>query len=261
MREKKTAISSTPLFDGAAQDTLKHNATKSCIIQKADYRNFLRDIPNGTIDLVLTDPPYCISRDTGFKNCGPKSVERFAVNMNFGEWDKQDIDLTTLAELSYAALRQSGTCIVWYDLWKITTLADAMRFAGFCQIRMIEWQKSNPVPLNSKRNYLTNGREIAVLGVKGGKPTFNSEYDNGVYEYPIPNNGKRYHPTQKPIDLFCELISKHSNRGDLVIDPFLGSGTTAIAAVNQGRMFHGCDKDDDYVYIARERVADATQTT
>ena len=129
-----------------------------------------------------------------------------------------------------------------------------MTAAGFVQIRLIIWQKTNPVPLNSKRNYLTNSREVAVLGVKGGKPTFNSEYDNGVYEYAIPNNGTRYHPTQKPLGLFRELILKHSNPGDLILDPFLGSGTTAVAADMEGRQFAGCDKDGEYVAIAQRRI-------
>ena len=67
----------------------------------------------------------------------------------------------------------------------------------FKQIRFIEWIKTNPVPLNQSVNYLTNSREIALLGVKGGKPTFNSKYDKGIYEYPIQSGKTRFHPTQK----------------------------------------------------------------
>lgn len=225
-----------------------------------DFAAFLRGIPSASVDLVLTDPPYAISRKTGFANLGERGVERFAVSMDFGKWDHEEIDLGALAELSFAALRRGGTAIIFYDLWKITALAEALRHAGFKQLRLVEWLKTNPVPLNSKRNYLTNSREIAVLGVKGGKPTFHGEYDNGQYLHPIPNTrggGGRRHPTQKPLRLMEELIEKHSNAGDMVVDPFVGSGTTALACVRSGRRFAGCDIDGGYARLARERVRDA----
>ena len=231
-------------------------AASLCSIRSMDFAAFLQRIDKGAAHLILTDPPYAISRKTGFSSLGENSVERFAVSMDFGKWDHREIDTAKLMKLSYSALCKGGTAIVFYDLWKITDLANAMTAAGFKQLRLVEWMKTNPVPLNSKRNYLTNSREIAVLGVKGGKPTFHSEYDNGQYHHPIPNNGTRHHPTQKPLELMEKLIAKHSNPGDLVIDPFLGSGTTAVAALRLGRRFSGCDIDRGYVDIARERLRD-----
>jgi len=230
--------------------------SKQCSVIEQDYRTFLGHLQVGSVDLMLTDPPYAISRDTGFAKLGPNSVERFAISMDFGEWDHSEIDLAAFCDLSFRALRKGGTAIVFYDMWKSNYLADAMRSSGFKQIRLIQWEKTNPVPLNSKRNYLTNAREFAVLGVKHSKPTFHSEYDNGRYSYPIPNNGKRHHPTQKPMELFLELIVKHSNPGDLIIDPFVGSGTTALAALRHGRRFSGCDIDSQYVAIARQRLGE-----
>lgn len=230
-------------------------ADSDCRICTMDFADFLEhQVPVGKVDLILTDPPYTISRKTGFKSLGPKSVARFAVDMHFGDWDVVEIDRQQLAKLAFAALRQGGTAIVFYDVWKTSHLAEAMEEAGFKQIRLIEWIKTNPVPLNSKRNYLTNGRECAVLGVKGGKPTFNSEYDNGMYYYPIAHSGKRLHPTQKPLQLMADLVRKHSAEGDLVIDPFLGAGTTAVAALQNQRRFAGCDKDAGYVAVAKKRL-------
>ena len=226
----------------------------TCTIETSDYARFLSELEDQSVDLILTDPPYTISRKTGFKHVGPGSVERFAVDMDFGAWDHARIDLDVLSEQALRVLRRGGTAIIFYDLWKMSYLADSMKNAGFKQLRFIEWVKKNPVPLNSKRNYLTNSREIAVSGVRTGKPTFHSEYDNGIYTFPIPNNGKRRHPTQKPMSLFKELIEKHSNHGDLVVDPFLGSGTTAIAALSLSRRFRGCDIDKGYVKIAKDRV-------
>ena len=230
-------------------------------ISVMDFAEFLANhIASASVDLLLTDPPYSISRPTGFKNIGKKGVPRFAVSMEFGDWDSKPIDLQLLANLGYRGLRNGGTAIVFYDVWKISHLAEAMTAAGFKQLRLIEWLKTNPVPLNAKRNYLSNAREIAVLGVKGGKPTFHSGYDNGIYHYPIPHGGpkaRRLHPTQKPLGLMDDLVRKHSQPGDLIVDPFLGGGTTALAALNNKRRFAGCDKDAGYVAVATKRLAQA----
>ena len=223
-------------------------------ITHSDYREFLQSLKSNSVDLLLTDPPYTVSRKTGFANY-KNGVPRFAVSMDFGEWDHERIDLDALARETYRVLRRGGAAIVWYDVWKISHLYDALADAGFKMLRLIVWNKTNPVPLNSQSSYLSNSREMAVVGVKGGKPTFNSEYDRGDYAYPIPRHGgKRIHPTQKPLDLFRELIRKHSNPGDLVIDPFLGSGTTAVAAIQEGRTFAGCDIDEKYVKASKARM-------
>lgn len=227
-------------------------------IECSDYRDFLQSLDRNSVDLVLTDPPYAVSRKTGFSSV-KNGVQRFAVSMDFGDWDHQQIDLDALARETYRVLRRGGTAIVWYDLWKIGQLYDALADAGFKMLRLIVWNKTNPVPLNSKCIYLSNSREMAVVAVKGGSPTFNSHYDSGDYSYPIPRHGgKRIHPTQKPLDLFRELIRKHSSPGDLVIDPFLGSGTTAVAALEEDRQFAGCDIDESYTQAAKSRMRQLT---
>jgi site-specific DNA-methyltransferase (adenine-specific) len=93
---------------------------------------------------------------------------------------------------------------------------------------------------------LTNCREIALIGVKEGNPTFNSSYDNGIYSFPLQGGKNRFHPTQKSLLLFEELIKKHSRENDVVLDTFLGSGTTAIAAKNTNRKFKGCELSKEY---------------
>ncbi len=223
-------------------------------IKVSDYQEFMSSLPAGSVDLILTDPPYCISKKTGFSEV-VNGVQRFAVSMDFGTWDHVEINLDDMAKVFYTSLRRGGTAIVWYDLWKIGKVKDAMESAGFKMLRQIIWQKTNPVPLNMRATYLSNSREMAVVGVKVGKPTFNSEYDSGIYEYPIPRHkGKRQHPTQKPLTLFEDLVLKHSNPGDLVVDPFLGAGTTGVAALRNLRHFTGCDIDDNYVKISQEKI-------
>jgi site-specific DNA-methyltransferase (adenine-specific) len=175
--------------------------------------------------------------------------KKYCVKTDYGEWDA-NFTMELLDQFIgeyYKKLRKGGTLIMFFDLWKISALKELLEKHKFKQIRMIEWIKTNPQPLNSKVNYLTNCREIALVGVKGGSPTFNSSYDNGIYMYPLQGGKNRFHPTQKSLALFEELIKKHSNENDVVLDTFLGGGTTAIACKNTNRQFRGCEISKEYI--------------
>jgi site-specific DNA-methyltransferase (adenine-specific) len=222
-------------------------------LENASCFDFLPKVASKSIDLILIDPPYKISRETGFSSY-VTGEPRFAVSMDFGDWDYGIDEWDVIAREAYRVLKTGGTFISFYDLWKITELKNHLEKASFKQIRLIEWLKTNPVPINSQVNYLTNAREIALLGVKGGKPTFNSKYHNGVYQYPICQDKGRFHPTQKPVKLLRELIEIHSNPGDVVLDCFSGSGTTAVAARDLGRSFVGCELDPDYFEKSLKRI-------
>ncbi|MFP4697902.1 MAG: DNA-methyltransferase [Eubacteriales bacterium] len=217
---------------------------------------YLKRLENNSIDLFLIDPPYEVSRDTNFQSgeATGRDTDRFMVSMDFGGWDKNFIGLDRVIKEAYRVLKKGGTFICFYDLWKITTLKKYFENAKFKQLRFIEWIKTNPVPLNSKLNYLTNSREIAVVGVKIGKPTFNSEYDNGIYRYPIYHEKDRFHPTQKPLGLIEELILKHSHEEDIICDCFSGSGTTALAAIKNNRHFTGCEINKEYFDKSINRI-------
>ena len=210
--------------------------------------DYLQTIPDKSVSLVLIDPPYEISKNTNFKTGKIKdnNTDRFRISMFFGEQDTVFDNLDIVINECYRILKNGGTIICFYDIWKISFLKKYLENAKFKQIRFIEWIKTNPVPLNSKINYLSNAREIAVVGIKKGKGVFKSEYDKGIYEYPIYHNKKRFHPTQKPVTLLEELIKKHTNEGDLVLDCFAGSGSTTIAAYNTNRDFTGCELNKNY---------------
>ena len=275
---------------------------------------FLKTVKSNSIDLVLTDPPYITSRETGMDKwvdhvakqdkAGAKNIKtieewnqyktaeewvkwfenskiekenwtselskmkesylkygsiygkKYAVKTDYGEWDSQ-FTLETLNEFVsefYRVLRKGGTAIIFFDLWKITDLKQMLETNKFKQHRFIEWIKTNPQPINSSRNYLTNCREIALSGVKGGSPTFNSKYDKAIYEFPLQGGKDRFHPTQKSLSLFEALIKKHSNEGDTILDPFAGSATTAVAAKKLGRSFVGCELDEEFFKKSVDRI-------
>ena len=275
---------------------------------------FLESIPDNSVDLILTDPPYITSRDSGmdkwvkhveqqdsegaenikteedweklktaeewdawfdkskvseknrpkkltsmkkdFLKYGSIYGKKYAVTTNYGKWDSEFTleKLDLFVKHFHRILRDGGTCIIFFDIWKLTNLKDILEDSKFKQLRFIEWIKTNPQPINSSVNYLTNCREIALLGIKKSKPTFNSKYDKGIYEHPLQGGKERFHPTQKSLPLFEELINKHSNEGDLVLDCFAGSATTGVAALKTNRRFIGCELDEQYYEKASERL-------
>ena len=229
-------------------DNIAENSNSRISLLNQDCLEFLAALDSKSVDMVLTDPPYEVSRDTNFssgKKTG-RNTDRFRVSMEFGDWDYGFSNLLEVIRECYRVLKAGGVMVCFYDLWKLTTLKEYFDKAKFQQLRFIEWLKTNPVPLNSRTNYLTNAREIALVGVKGGRPTFHSEYDNGIYRYPICRDKGRFHPTQKPVALMEALILKHTNKGELVLDCFAGSGTTAAAAYNTDRNFIGCELCGEY---------------
>lgn len=230
--------------------------TETITLRNEDCLEYFKRIPDNSIDLVLLDPPYKISRETNFAK-GDKTgrdVDRLRVNYEFGVWDKGKDVLEKVLHECYRVLRKSGTIICFYDLWKITYLKKWLEQSGFKQVRFCEWLKTNPVPINSKKNYLTNSREAIITAVKVGTPTFHSEYDNGVYRYPINHEKGRFHPTQKPTKLIEELILKHSNENDIVLDCFSGSGTTAISCIHTKRRFTGTELDPLFFKKSVDRI-------
>ena len=259
-------------------------------IKNMEGLEYLSTVPNGSVDLILTDPPYIISKETGmnthynnvkqneenniefvkteeewccykqennitddknkekYMKYGSIYGKKYCVKTDYGDWDSNftmEVLDNFIGEY-YKKLKTGGTIIIFFDLWKITYLKELMEKHKFKQVRFIEWIKTNPQPLNSSVNYLTNCREIALLGIKGSKPTFNSKYDNGIYMFPLQGGKNRFHPTQKSLNLFEALIEKHSNENDVVLDTFLGGGTTAFACKNTNRMFKGCEISKEY---------------
>jgi DNA modification methylase len=211
----------------------------------------LPKIESNSIDLIITDPPYLISRDSNFKQISDSTSKemstKYNISIDFGDWDKVELDFNYLFKEWFRILKKGGTLIVFYDVWKSNEIKESANIVGFKQPRVCAWTKTNPVPINSKTNYLSNATEYFFTFVKGGKPTFNSAYDNGFYKFPICHGKERLqHPTQKPLSLISQLIEKHSNSGDLVLDNFAGTGTVGEACVKLGRDYILIEKEETY---------------
>ena len=221
----------------------------------------MKNIKDESIDLILTDLPYIISKKSNFDVGGAWNdsedirKRKTPPKTDFGEWDKIPLDLETIISEFYRVIKKGGTLISFYDIWKMQEFKDIAEQNKFKQARLLRWDKSNPMPTNSKINYLSTVSEYFTSFTKVSKPTFNSEYDKGIYVFPICSGNERTeHPTQKPLKLMEELILKHSNTNDIILDPFMGSGSTGVACVNTNRRFIGIELDKDYYNIAKERM-------
>lgn len=205
-------------------------------------------IPDGSIDLLLTDPPYNVSMKSNFHTMGRKGVD-------FGEWDK-GFDQQSWLTLACAKVKKGGSAVIFNDYKNIGLMTDVLSANGFEVKELLMWRKSNPMPRNRDRLYVTSV-EVALWAVKGKGWTFNRQretYENAIFESPTVNHKKRYHPTQKPESIFTELVKIHSNENDIIFDPFMGSGTTAVTAIRNNRSFIGFEREPEYVEIANKRL-------
>jgi len=215
-------------------------------LRLGDCLKVMQTIPDKSVDLCLTDPPYNIARNNNFSTMGRAGID-------FGEWDK-GFDLFSYIDQVSRILKKDGSFVV-FNAWRnLGAIADYAETQGFETKDMVRLEKSNPMPRNRDRRYITD-YECAIWFVKkGAKWTFNRQ--DGKYQRPkfVASIESGLHPTQKNLNLMENLLKIHSNQGDMVIDPFMGSGTTGVACKNLGRKFIGIEQDANYFEIAKKRI-------
>ena len=219
-------------------------------IKQGDCLELMKDIPDGSVDLVVTDPPYNISVKNNFKTMGRSG-------MDFGEWDKE-FDLFSWIDIASDKLTKDGGMIIFNSWRNIGSIARYCESQGFVTKDCFRWVKDNPMPRNRDRRYITD-REFGIwVTKKNAKWVFNrksDKYDRPEYNYPIvAGKEKTSHPTQKPVALMSEIIKRHSFEHDVILDPFMGSGSTGVACINTNRNFIGFELDETYFNIAKERL-------
>lgn len=219
-----------------------------------DFRNFVPTLEDNSIDAIITDIPYCISKENNFSTMKDRP---FRQGIDFGEWDK-DFDINDL-KLLVPKLKKGGTLFVFHSFEQYSDLLNTFDELEF-KDRVI-WRKTNPMPRNRDRRYVCN-IEIASWYVKPGKTwTFNRQsdtYDESVLSYPSESNHYRIHPTQKNLDLMGDIVRRHTNKSDLVLDCFMGSGSTGVACILNDRSFIGVERNTEYFDKAVKKIKDET---
>ena len=232
--------------------------TENGILYNGDSIKIMSKFPNGEVNLILTDPPYNISRKNNFstmKNKYGKLAHRRGID--FGEWDK-GFDLFEWITYTYNILDKNGS-LFFFNAWK--NVGEMAKFAeeiGFEAKDLFRWVKTNPMPRNRDRRYIVDF-ELAVWCVKKkAKWVFNRQSEK--YEIPefkssiVSGKEKTTHPTQKAVALMEFLVKIHSNNGNIVLDPFSGSGSTLVACEKTNRKWIGIELNKEYCEITKQRI-------
>ena len=232
-----------------------------------DHGSDIQHIRSNSVDAIITDPPYGISHYAGVTKVGDQIVT--ADFDGDDAWDSVDPDqfLDTMygwIEEWERVLRPGGSVIAFTDRALVSHMWDAMKRVGLKPKQIIVWEKTNPSPAGFARRNLLSATEFMVWAVAPGAPYTFNEVDgwdrrNVIVTPIIGGHEKVDHPTQKPLTVMTKLVALVTHPGDLVLDPFGGSGSTADAALQLGRRAHLIEQDIDYVQLARERLATHTQ--
>ena len=217
-------------------------------LRQGDCLELMKDIPDKSIDLVVTDPPYkivqggCTNKAVRLKGSNQEQLKKGTLfnnnSIKFNEW---------IPEV-YRVLKNNSHCYIMSNDRNINELLNVCEKVGFKLLNILVWGKSKHSP---NRYYLKNCEFIVFLR-KGKAKNINNMGTKQLLL--IDNNKKKNHPSEKPIKLMEILIKNSSNEQDKVLDPFMGSGSTGVACVNTNRNFIGIELDENYFNIAKERI-------
>ena len=265
---KKSPASRIPNTDFTATEPVFHDPKHNIRIYQGDCLDVMAALPAESVDLIFADPPYFLSNDGITCHAGQM------VSVNKGDWDKSrgadanhEFNRAWLAAC-HRLLKPNGSIWVSGTSHVIHSVGFAMQQLEFKLLNDITWVKPNPPP-NLSCRYFTHATETIIWAAKNKKSrhkfnyTLMKEHNGGkqmksVWEFLPPRRDEKSfgkHPAQKPIALIERVIRASSNEGDLVLDPFMGSGTTAIAATRCSRTVLGIERDEEFISTSLSRIA------
>ncbi|MBC8019673.1 MAG: site-specific DNA-methyltransferase [Methyloceanibacter sp.] len=233
----------------------------------------LRLLPEASVDLVFADPPYNLQLNSELFRPDNSRVDAVDDDWDkFGSFAAYDAFTREWLSACRRVLKPSGSLWVIGSYHNIFRVGALLQDLGFWVLNDVVWRKSNPMP-NFRGRRFTNAHETLIWASMGPKAryTFNYEAMKALNEdlqmrsdwlFPICSGaerlregcGRKTHPTQKPEALLNRIILSSTHAGDIVLDPFLGSGTTAVVAKRLGRSFIGIERDKSYAAAARARL-------
>ena len=208
---------------------------------QGDCMELMNNIPNESIDLVLTDIPY---NEVNRKDNGLRKL------------DKENADILTFDLINFLEQlydKAKSTIIIFCGKEQVSIIHSFFnnkQKKGMGTVRQLIWEKSNPSPMNGQHIYLSGVENAIWFKKRGG--TFNAHCKNTVFKYPTGRS--KLHPTEKNHLLLQELILDNSNENDLILDPCMGSGSTGVVALQNNRNFLGIELNQNYFEIAKNRL-------
>ena len=229
-----------------------------------DCVNMMKRIPTDTVDCIITDPPYNLGLFMHQRNTNLKKMRdnQFAYagwdNMQYHEWKR---NMSKFLFQSSRVLKKRGALVIFMSVLKVMDIVELAEKYGFYYKTTGIWHKTNPMPRNMNIHFV-NSTECWIYFIHNATSgTFNNR-GQVLHDYlessVCPMSEKKYgkHPTQKPLSILNELINVLTNPDDVVLDPFMGSGTTCVAAAMNGRRYIGIELSEEYYSIAKQRLSE-----
>ncbi len=247
---------------------------KTNVIEYGDCIEKLAKLATGSVDLVFADPPYNLQ--LGGVLSRPDHTHVDAVDEDWDQFDSftaYDIFSRAWLAESRRILKPDGAIWVIGSYHNIFRVGAILQDLDFWILNDVIWRKTNPMP-NFRGRRFTNAHETLIWAAKSQKSRYTFNYEamktlnddvqmRSDWDLPIctgterlKNAGKKAHPTQKPESLLARIILASTNRDDVILDPFFGTGTTGAVARRLHRNFIGIEQDSSYVNLARKRIAD-----
>jgi len=224
-----------------------------------DSYKLIKEIPTASIDLILTDPPYNLSN---YSTGNIKLSWRKDINNDVADWDKVEFKPSDWVGEFKRILKPTGNIFAFCSYNLIGKWHEAFD-PEFDTFQFVVWHKTNPVPKVLRAGFLNSCELIVCMWNKGHTWNFSNQREmHNFIETPICMGPERvknpFHPTQKPVRVLEHIIKIASKEGDTVFDPFMGVGSTGVAALNLGRKFIGIEIDEKYFKAAERRLKSAS---
>lgn len=226
----------------------------------------MRALPEESIDCILTDPPYNIGLFMHDRNTNLKKMRenQFAYagwdNMTYGVWKR---NMSRFLAQCARVMKKKGTLLIFMSVIKVADIIELATKHGFYYKTTGVWHKTNPMPRNMNLQFVNSTECWIYFIYQGTSGTFQNK-DKVKHDFlessVCPKSEKRFgnHPTQKPLKILKELIECVTNPNDIILDPFMGSGSTCVASALLGRRYIGIELENKYYEIASKRIKQIT---
>lgn len=225
------------------------------VLRMGDSREWLKRIPDNYVDLILADPPYNISK---YSTGNIPLPGRSAINNDLAQWDKVEFRPAEWADEFVRIIKPNGNIFVFTSYNQIGKWHECMD-GRFTTTQFMVWHKTNPAPKIFKNGFLNSCELIFCMWNKGHKWNFSNQTDmHNHIEGPICMRPERLsnpkHPAQKPLYILKKIIGVATDENDIVLDPFMGVGSTGVAALSMLRRFIGFELEETYYEAAYNRI-------
>ena len=221
-------------------------------LYQGDCLEVMKNMPDKSVDLILTDPPY--KTITGGDSNGVNSERpKGMLTGNRKLFKHQTIKISSWMPEIYRVLKEESHCYIFTNSLNLQEMLNEATKVGFKLHNLLVWEKNNCTP---SQYYMKNCEYVLFLRKGKAKWINNIGDSKTVHKF---NNiiGNKLHPTEKPVDLLEYYLLNSSEPKDIVFDPFMGSGSTGVAAFNTNRNFIGIELDPIYFQIAKDRIKQA----